>query len=498
MNVRKTKHNLLFGGVFLLFFLWLALYIPKIRTIPGWYGDETIAVDIAQNLLKGEFAFGPLHNTFFTVVYQPVYEWLIAIGLLVSGGDIVGARVVNAMFALLISLALFILGRRILGSKCAIAAAIFFLGMEQTIIHFRMAYPHNGVTLGLTIGMLAACLHISKQSNLLVGIGNFLCVGSHPIGIYAVAIQTAPRLLHPSSWLMIIGIPALLFLIFYMPVFYLYGSEILNDAIQIGQSYSSYGAKNYGNFIKNIGNFIGMNFFHTSGTIGVILLIKKRNICKIWIIPAMFLLFVITLFTNRSNLNTFYYQATILLPFFSIGCAFLLMKISNFFGNLIKPQRMRLCWVPVVVAVFFALNKIFYVYPGNIIPLNHFWVTQNPLEVEEVAHWINKKTDNDDVVISNTNIWWLINSRKANLLQLTAWDGNQTFMHEFGTSQNRFRYSLKNDKIRFVIIGDIDKRWTLQQPSVMSTLVNRGITEWPIVFEGNYYTVLENPNFKKP
>ncbi len=71
-------------------------------------------------------------------------------------------------------------------------------------------------------------------------------------------------------------------------------------------------------------------------------------------------------------------------------------------------------------------------------------------------------------------------------------------MHEFGTSQKCFRYSLKNELIRFVIIGDIDKRWTLHQPSVMSTLVNRGITKWPIVFEGYYYTVLENPNFKKP
>jgi len=165
---------------------------------------------------------------------------------------------------------------------------------------------------------------------------------------------------------------------------------------------------------------------------------------------------------------------------------------------LIKPRRMRLYWIPVAVAIFFALNKVFLVCAGNIFPLNHFLVKQNPLEVEEVARWVGERTNNDDGVISNTNVWWLLKSRKANLLQLTAWDGNQTFMHEFGTSQKCFRYSLKNELIRFVIIGDIDKRWTLHQPSVMSTLVNRGITKWPIVFEGNYYTVLENPNFKKP
>lgn len=84
------------------------------------------------------------------------------------------------------------------------------------------------------------------------------------------------------------------------------------------------------------------------------------------------------------------------------------------------------------------------------------------------------------------------------MLQLTAWDGYQTFMHEFGTPKYRFRYGLETEGIRFVVVGDIDKRWTIHQPFVIQTLTNRGITNWPVVFEGDNYMVLENPNFKRP
>jgi hypothetical protein len=38
------------AAILILLIFWALLYLPALRSYPGWYGDETLAVTAAQNL----------------------------------------------------------------------------------------------------------------------------------------------------------------------------------------------------------------------------------------------------------------------------------------------------------------------------------------------------------------------------------------------------------------------------------------------------------------
>jgi len=485
----------LFGLVVL---LWFGLYIPHIRTSPGWYGDETIAVDIGRNLLHGEHAFGPLWNTFFTVVYQPIYEGFLSGSLFVSQGDIWGPRVFNALLALGISGILFWGGWGMMSPLTAFSASILFLSASQAVTHFRMAFPHNGVALGIILGLMAAVRSPSRHSDACLGLGNLIAVGSHPMGIYGAIGASFNRIFRPRSWFLVALIPAVVFLGFYLRVWFHFGPWIFEDAMLIVRSQQQYASENSANLLLNIYRFFTVDVFHFLGSIGILMIPLFRKFRRWWPVTAVFFIYSFSLFSSRSNLTIFYYQAVVFLPILAIGTAFLLDAVVNIphqCGVLSSKSRDVCSIISAAAIAALAVFALPSSLSGSLLPKNQPWVTQSPAEVEAAAEWINSHSRPDDLVIANSNIWWLLKTRVANLLQMTAWDGYPTFMHEFGTRREKFRYSLDNENVRFLVIGDIDHRWTLGQPHVIESMDNRGMPHWPVVWSGQYYLILQNPKF---
>ena len=109
--------------------VWGLLYLPCLRTSPSWYGDEGLALTAGLNLMRGIPAHGSFWNTFWNpyAPYQPAYEILIGIGAKLAGGDILGGRLVNTLFALGIGLTLCFRGRRIMTPLAAFGASLIFL-----------------------------------------------------------------------------------------------------------------------------------------------------------------------------------------------------------------------------------------------------------------------------------------------------------------------------------------------------------------------------------
>ncbi len=494
----KTERCFKLGLFGFLVLIWLGIYIPRIRITPGWYGDETIAVDIGRNLLRGEYAFGPLWNTFFTVVYQPVYEWFLSGSLFVSQGDIWGPRVFNAILALGISSVLFFGGWGVMGPLTSFSASVLFLASSQAMIHFRMAFPHNGVALGVILGLMATVRRPSLLSDACLGMGNLIAVGSHPMGVYGAIGVSLTRVLRPRSWLLVVLIPAVVFLGLYIPVWFRFGPWIFEDATLIFRSQQQYALENSGNLLLNTCRFFSMDAFHFLGAIGILMIPLFRHSRRWWPFTAVFVIYSFNLFSSRSNLTIFYYQAVVFLPILAIGIGLLLDSVVSvpFRRGLMSEKSLHFCSLLAALAI--ATGAVFALpmsWSGKLLPKNQPWVTQSPSEVEAAAEWINARAQPGDLVIANSNIWWLLESRVANLLQMTAWDGFATFMHEFGTRREKFRYSLDNEKIRFLVIGDIDHRWTLGQPHVIEAMENRGMQHWPVVWSGNYYMILQNPKF---
>ena len=87
--------------------------------------------------------------------YQPGYAWLAGCFAFLTGGDILGARFLNALIALFIAMLISFWGRQHFGVIAAWFGALVFLSYDQSVIHFRWVYPHNAVALGFALCLLA-------------------------------------------------------------------------------------------------------------------------------------------------------------------------------------------------------------------------------------------------------------------------------------------------------------------------------------------------------
>lgn len=93
---------------------WSVLYLPHLRTAPSWYGDEGLALTAGLKLAHGVAAHGSFKNTFWNpyAPYQPLYEWIVGNASWISGGDIIGGRLFNAILALALAVLIAFGGRR--------------------------------------------------------------------------------------------------------------------------------------------------------------------------------------------------------------------------------------------------------------------------------------------------------------------------------------------------------------------------------------------------
>ena len=133
---------------------------------------------------------------------------------------------------------------------------------------------------------------------------------------------------------------------------------------------------------------------------------------------------------------------------------------------------------------------------GRSVSRNHFWVTQIPEEVEHASRWLNERVAKSDLVICDPNIAWLLHCRVADFIQATAWQGKRTFTFERPVRRERFLFPADVNQARYLVVGDIEQRWTFAQPGV-AEIANQLVNEkWPIVWRGRFYLIFENPKLK--
>lgn len=495
-NLRHRQ--LLSAGLILI--VWAALYLPHLRTSPGWYGDETLTLMIGRSLFEGSGLDRSLHATFWhpSYAYQPGYAWLVGAAAYLTGGDIVGARFLNTLLALAIALVIANVGRKSLGSTSALFGALLFLTYGQSVIHFRWIYPHNAVALGFSVVVLMLVRKSRSQINLAIGAGLSVATMSHPLFVHGAFAAWLCRIKRPAAWLPMAILPLLVLV---LGIGWTLGRQwphlwIFEDIRTLGEFYAKFSSENGqgGQAINNIAVFYSHDFFHIGAFVGALLCLRKR------LYPVAIFLAIVSglLLQNRQNLTVFYYQAVIFLPILAVAWA-------GGLRTLLVYARRRLGSRPVIgwaAAAFFAIPLVFFVtifpstWSGRCLPRNQPWVTQDTEEVETAALWLRANTSKDDLVVCHQNIGWLLDSHTVDLMQATAWSGRPTFTFEKPIPKERFAFSADLETARFVVFGDIDQRWTLGQPNVSWVLDLLTEKKWPVVWQGKYYVIVANPSVR--
>lgn len=493
VNLRRL---LLWAPSLLLFVAWAILYLPNLRTNPGWYGDETQTVLAGKEMLKGVFADRAIFTTFLHPAYnyQPGFAFLVGIATKLAHGDIFGARCFCVLLALICSLIIYFSGRSHFGVLPALTGAMIFLGYEQTVIHFRWVYPHNMVALGFLYAAMQ-CLRPSRRgTDWKCGVGLALAAFSHLLFVHGTLAAFLCRICHPRSWFRLFLPPALAIGISLGVVAFAHKGIrwSLDDLHYLSSFYASYSAENgKGKILSNFINFFTHDGFHILAFVAILLCINRRYFTiAIWCFVVSFLLL-----QNRQNLPLFYYQAIVFLPLLCVAIAAAFDRISTWLRKTQIGKTANIFrffqFAVLILVILWSTRSAAKSLQGTLVPRNQFWVTQSTEEVTAAAQWLNTQTQKDDLVICNQNIAWLLNARTTDYLQVAAWNGIPTCYYEKPMPHERFRYPADLSKAHFAIVGDIDQRWTFSQPGIPGFFPQ--LKQWPLVWSGDNYYILENP-----
>jgi len=479
--------------------VWALLYLPNLRSSPGWYGDETLTLMIGNALYAGQPSDRALAVTFWhpSYAYQPLYAWMVGLFSSLTNGDILGGRLMNVLLALTTALIIFGMGREIMGEKPALFGSLVFLTYEQTIIHFRWIYSHNGVALGFVVSVLALVRASSIRANAVAGCGLAWAAFCHPLFTHGCLGALACRLKKPSAWPFLIIPPlAVVAATVSWTLFRTWPeSWLLDDIRLLGDFYASFSRENGGllQSARNIYNFYTQDLFHMLA-VACIAVCAARKYYAVAIFAAAV---SGMLLQNRQNLPVFYYQAVVFLPVLAVAFAGALNVISARLRLSIgRKANYFVTGVFILPATMFLVNAP-KSWHGSFVPRNQPWVTQDVSEVELAAEWLNEHTDESDLVICHQNIGWLLHARTADLMQVTAHSGLPTFTFEKPVPQSRFLYPAKIEEAKYVVIADIDQRWTLGQPNTLNVVRNMETQMWPIVWRAQHYVIVSNPNLSQ-
>lgn len=488
----KRSQRILWISTAIVVATWALLYLPHLRTSPRWYGDETITLACGQDLVRGTFANRGTWNTYINpqFVYQPGYVALVGGLSALTGRDILAPRLANTLCALAIGLtAVWVLGARF-GPRFGLLAALTFLACMQSVIHFRWIYAHNAVAAGFFLCFALLSVRQTRGRLWLAGLGLAVGAASHPLSIYGGMGGLLTQWRRPKSWIPLFVPPIVAGLLVLLPIFLRYPDWMLEDIHHLAAFYRNSGQETTAHWggLRNLAIFFTQDYFHLAAAAGVIFSLFTR----LRPIALMAALTAILLTSNRQNLPVFYYQAVIMLPLLTTALAYGVWRL----GTRLATVRRSFRWLPFALPLALLAQSLPPALSGGLVSRNDTWVTQSLPDLLASVAWINKHASPDDLVVSHWNAGWLLDTRTADLLQCTAYAGWPTHTFEQQPPKERFRFDLSPEKVRYLVLGDIDMRWTIHNPNVGRWIKLAKLETWPIVFSTSTYVIIENPNWK--
>lgn len=479
--------------------LWVLLYIPNLRTSPGWYGDEFVSLIAGRSMLDGSLANRSLHYSFFSVFtnYQPACNFLYAVfAAFFSGGDILGARFLSTLAALACAQMAFHMlasrGRMLVG----FCAALIFLTAPQSLIHFRWVYPHLFVATGALLAGLLLDRRRTAKRDWLIGLGCAIGALCHLIAVHVTAIATLVSWRRPRSWLAIILPPVAVFLLALAYGYFISGPQLFLDLQEVAASYAGHGGP--APFISKIRNFFiffSWDWFHLFSLVSLVVVAFQRR----WGLFFFTFLIAFAIIQNRPELPVFYYQASIFLPLLCVIQAYTVQAGAVLFSSRFLPPKFRRWFVrglAVTLSCIFLPQSLHRAWTNSITPRCQYLVTPSIADLENAAAWINEHTKKNDLVIAYWDAGYLLRGRWADIMQAAAWQyGSCQDFYPRPRTKDEFIFPANLKEAKYVVVGPLDLQFAYSQGTAPQLVQMAKLADWPQVWNSPTVTILRNPKY---
>jgi 4-amino-4-deoxy-L-arabinose transferase-like glycosyltransferase len=494
--------------------VWFHLY--RLAEVPGWDPEEGYNLDIAWNLAHGRLRLFAFTTAF--AEHPPLFYLQLGVFFHLFGYTMTAIRLLAGFYAVLTLLALFFVGRRLIGTSAAFWAMTAYTVAPVMLANTRWGYSYAELAF---VGVL--CLGVTWQyretgdrrwlllAAALAGLATFSDYEgiAWVVFVALVAIVQARKRWRDTGMALAVGLG--------VPLFGLLTCLVLARGIFLSDLQTTLGRAAGGDplvqlilLLLNYGQFIATDAWLLLGVVGMFLAPSRA---RGYLLSAAAVLGVVVLKVRTVGLNL--HTAVPLLPLLALGAGIILdlglRKLYEWFLQwlavpldsrpaLQRPLAAFAVFLVVVSPVALALVTDAAGLQTSL-PTRQDAILGTPGDAEAVSHYIFTHAHGGDLVLASPELAWIFDSppgpsprtRGADILQTLAQSGRNASFYPAGLPASRWDYSVSLADARYVVVDNLLRQ--LAAPSQMPSLrpLLQQAEGWRLVFQQGQYAVYERP-----
>lgn len=496
--IRENKKN-----HFLVEFIVLAIIVAigiflrfcNLAVTPGWWPDEGVMLNIANNAVHGKMQMFSLTYPF--VPHPPVYFYIAGLWMKIFGVSILAVRALSATIGVVSIILVYGITKKLGSRFSATISALVFACFPAILIDDRIGLSYPLLALFMLLSVYYY-LKFSESKKPLFILLSALFAGLCPITSYAgivlsiiiflLIIINVKKVGYSAFWATI-----LLFLPF---LTYLYAvgmvdaPAVVHDLKYMLNERPENAKPAIENIVNGAKSMYNANGILTFGIIGL-LLAKNRNK---YIVVIIAIAIALTEFKTRG----YWWYISTYFPLLIVGIGLLFGYARNLMTKLRIPNILTaLIIFAIAIYIFFPyFRKSFVtVYNGNSFGLSEerIFAPQNQTKLKNAISYINSHTDSDDVVMSSAHLTWMIDAMPSDPVQAYVYAGNATtnFPDDM-YSTGRFVYDVSLENTKYFLDDNFVKNWFAFQPGIKENITSKIYENWTKVFDNGEFKVYLN------
>lgn len=486
-------------GALPIFALALALRLVALGSNPAWDIDEGYNLSIARHLLAGDGQMFAVRQVF--VQHPPLYYALVAVASLFAPAEaqLFIARLVAAVASALAVFPLYLLVRRMAGTRAAVLAGAGYATGSLAVAYGRFAYTYS---LLLPLLPLIAWLLLRVEER--PSRSRFAALG----GALALALL-AERMALPAAlvallwlwrrmgWRAALGagfLAALPSALYILPAALFQADIFWFDALHTGGRVGDGGALQLVRLLDRYSGFVGIDPLVPVGIAGLFALLNRRGGVRL----VVLCLTTLTLALLLRDPRAYFRQALPLLPllYLGVGVALDLGMAAAWRCSRKTLPFAALSLVLMVPAGMDAGHSAAEVAFGFSLPNSVLLAGEK--EARAAAAAVNALAGKDDLVVADGHVGWLLQARVADWAQAAATSGQEAAFYPAGMGEHYFAYDARLASAHVAVVDEFIRQWAAEESNGPAATLYREVTKtWSPAGSYGQFTVYLPPQAAK-
>ncbi len=507
--------------------LALATYIRfvNLRSNPGWYSDEGVFINYAENLALGRWQIFALVNSPMLIQRPPLFLFVLTAAFKLWSPDILVLRGLTAFYGVSSVWLLYMLVHSCFGTRLALLSAGMLAICPWIVAYNRMGFTYSQMAPLFLLVILACCRFVDTRRAwwaVAACLAAGLASATDYLGAVAPLLVATVLLVYDRRWMLPgVCLMGLILAASFLPVYLANPQGFWDDAhftlaIRTGIS----PLLQIVNVVFNYAELIRRESWMVVGIIGLSLLPQRR--AKLMILFVVWVTVLVTVRTLTPVGRGLHYLMHIF-PFVALGLATFLdwsvPKLFAFMENLFNDLRQRFPFVSknaalhrswrvgqsiLISGIVFLLmvSPIIWMLFANVAQSvygNYFIFTGNDdltlsaeKDVNQVVDYVRAHARPDALVFASPQIVWAVPGHKAEFPLVFLYDGKD-LGYTVHMPRFRFAYSCSLQDAAYVMLDPLARNFATQVVPGMKGLIEE-VEQWPLALEAGDIQVYRNPN----